>query len=129
MKMIQDLMMMSTWVVSRSVQRLENRTEVYLGLIQDLTHRNKVDLTMMKKLMMRLMSQQEASIHFPSSTLYNVADLSTSIADQPPPKKPYEITYKIRSIQDLQEEQKELIDRVAGLIDTDVSEFNTRSWR
>ncbi|KAJ9125203.1 hypothetical protein QFC22_000157 [Naganishia vaughanmartiniae] len=51
---------------------------------------------------------------------YDAFDV-TAGADQPPPKKPYEITYKIRSIQDLHEEQKELIDRVAGLIDTDSS--------
>ncbi|KAJ9108851.1 hypothetical protein QFC21_000171 [Naganishia friedmannii] len=51
---------------------------------------------------------------------YDAFDV-TAGADQPPPKKPYEITYKVRSVQDLQEEQKELIDRVAGLIDTDSS--------
>jgi hypothetical protein len=47
------------------------------------------------------------------------------LADAPPPKKPYEITWKTLDIKALQEEQKALVEEVAGLIDTDVSSTNS----
>jgi hypothetical protein len=39
---------------------------------------------------------------------------------QGPPKKPYEITYKPKSIAELQAEQKEMVDKVAALLECDV---------
>ncbi|KAI5454771.1 hypothetical protein NCC49_003655 [Naganishia albida] len=57
---------------------------------------------------------------FEDDEAYDAFDV-TAGADQPPPKKPYEITYKALSIQQIQEEQKRLVEEVAGLIDTDAS--------
>ncbi len=38
-----------------------------------------------------------------------------------PQKKPYEISYKVKSVQELQAEQKEAVEKVVGLLECDVS--------
>lgn len=43
-----------------------------------------------------------------------------------PQKKPYEISYKIKSVEELQAEQKETVEKVVGLLECDVSS-KTRS--
>jgi hypothetical protein len=41
---------------------------------------------------------------------------------KPVKKDPWDISYQPKSVEELQEEQKVLVDRVCGLIDSDVSE-------
>jgi len=40
--------------------------------------------------------------------------------DKPPKKASWEISYKPKSVTELQEEQKVLVDKVCGLIESDV---------
>ena len=44
-----------------------------------------------------------------------------SFAGKPVKKDPWDISYQPKSVEELQEEQKVLVDRVCGLIDSDVS--------
>ncbi len=44
-----------------------------------------------------------------------------------PAKKPYEITYKTKSVAQLQAEQKGKVEQVAGLLDCDVSGSSSRA--
>lgn len=44
--------------------------------------------------------------------------------DKAPKKAPWEISYKPKSVTELQEEQKALVDKVCGLIESDVRDIS-----
>lgn len=50
----------------------------------------------------------------------------TSFVESQTQKKPYEIAYQIKTIEELQAEQRDLVNRVSALVECDVSENRSR---